>query len=151
MTGLPADPRDQTNGNFSALLQKIAGLGLNAQIIILGQVPYPDLINLMSMATLVIQPSRFEGWSTIVQDSKALGRSVICSDIPVHREQAPEALGFFPCDEPDVLAELIAGCWKELEPGPNLNRQQQTLAREREFAHQHAAALLELCLEASRT
>src|SRR6185295_3152663 len=94
MTGLPADPRDTSNSNFSALLQKIAAAGLNGQIIILGQVPYVDLINLMTMAALVIQPSRFEGWSTIVQDSKALGRPVICSDIPVHREQAPDAIGF---------------------------------------------------------
>src|SRR4029079_14625187 len=67
MTGLPADPRDTSNSNFSALLQKIAGAGLNGQIIILGQVPYGDLFNLMTLAALVIQPSRFEGWSTIVQ------------------------------------------------------------------------------------
>jgi len=149
MTGLPADPRDTSNSNFSALLQKIAAAGLNGQIIILGQVPYGDLINLMTMAALVIQPSRFEGWSTIVQDSKALGRPVICSDIPVHREQAPDAIGFFPWDDADRLAELIAANWEALPAGPDRARQQEALAGEQEFARQHARNLHELCREAN--
>src|SRR5712692_9628701 len=108
MTGLPVDHRDRSNSNLSSLLQAIASAGLNGQITILGQVSYADLVNLMRTAALVIQPSRFEGWSTIVQDAKALGRPLICSDIAVHREQASSALGSFPCDKPEVLASLLA-------------------------------------------
>ena len=150
MTGLPVDHRDRSNANFSALLQAIASAGLNDQITILGQVAYDDLINLMRTTTLIIQPSRFEGWSTIVQDAKALGRPVICSDIAVHREQVPAALGFFPCDQPAVLASLLAEHWDKLAPGPNKDFETSALANEREFARQQAEALLKLCEEACK-
>ncbi len=145
MTGLPADHRDAANSNFSSLLQSIASAGLNSQITILGQVPYADLVSLMRTATVIIQPSRFEGWSTIVQDAKALGRPLICSDIAVHREQAPEALGFFPCDAPEVLANLLAGHWESLAPGPNRSAETAALMAEREFARRHGESLLKLC------
>ena len=149
MTGLPADHRDPSNRNLSLLLQAIASAGLNNQVSVLGLVPYPDLINLMRTAALIIQPSRFEGWGTVVQDAKALGRPVLCSDIPVHHEQAPAALGFFGCDDAEALADLLATHWKSLEPGPNLDLEATALATERDFAQRHGQALLEICREAS--
>ena len=150
MTGLPVDHRDRSNSNFSSLLQAIASAGLNSQITILGQVSYADLINLMRTAAVIIQPSRFEGWSTIVQDAKALGRPVICSDLAVHREQAPAALGFFACDEPEMLANLLAEHWGKLEQGPNKDLETSALATEREFALRQAETLLKLCEEACK-
>jgi hypothetical protein len=30
-----------------------------------------------------------------MEDAKGLGRPLICSNIPIHREQAPDALVFF--------------------------------------------------------
>lgn len=148
MTGLTVDHREPDNQTFSRLLQLIATEGLCGQVIILGLIPFPDLVNLMRAATLVIQPSRFEGWSTVVQDVKALGRPLLCSDIPVHREQAPEALGFFPCDSDGTLADLVASCWESLEPGPNLVVERRALAAEREFAQRHGISLLRICQEA---
>lgn len=147
MTGLPADHRDPANKNFSSLLQAIAAAGLNSQITILGLVPYSDLVNLMRIAALIIQPSRFEGWSTVVQDAIALGRPLLCSDIEVHREQVPTALGFFPTDRADVLAELLAAHWAKLSPGPNYELEQQSLAREGDFSERHGKSLLKLCAE----
>lgn len=149
MTGLPADFRDPTNKNLSRLLQAIASADLSGHVTVLGQVPYEDLIGLMRAAALVIQPSRFEGWNTTVQDAKALGRPMLCSDLPVHREQAPDALGFFPCDDPEALASLIATEWSGLEPGPNPEREAKALLAEQAFAHQHGQSLLRTCLEAS--
>ena len=149
MTGLPADHRDPANKNFSALLQAIATAGLNSQITILGLVPYPDLVNLMRTAALIIQPSRFEGWSTVVQDAVALGRPLLCSDIAVHREQVPRALSFFPTDRADVLAELLEAHWSNLVPGPNHQLEQHSLALERDFSERHGRALLKLCAESA--
>jgi glycosyltransferase involved in cell wall biosynthesis len=150
MTGLPVDQRDPANANLSSLLQAIASAGLNEQITILGQVPFSDLINLVRTATVIIQPSRFEGWSTVVQDAKAIGRPLLCSDIPVHREQAPMALGFFPCDSPEVLADLLASHWESLRPGPNLSGEAESLLREREFADRHGEILMAVCEEAAQ-
>lgn len=147
MTGMPSDHRDPANKNFSALLQSIASAGLHDQITILGLVPYVDLVNLMRTAALIIQPSRFEGWSTVVQDAVALGRPIVCSDIAVHREQVPEALGFFPTDSPDTLAEQLEAYWENLKPGPDIAREQESLASERDFSVRHGRALLDLCAE----
>ena len=147
MTGLPADHRDPANKTFSALLQSIASANLSGQIMILGLVPYDDLVNLMRTAALIIQPSRFEGWSTIVQDAVALGRPIVCSDIAVHREQVPNALGFFPTDRPDVLAELLESKWKQLSPGPDKIIEEKSLASERAFSGRHGVSLLNLCAE----
>jgi glycosyltransferase involved in cell wall biosynthesis len=148
MTGLPADHRDPANKNLSRLLQVIAAAGLNRQITILGLVPYPELVNLMRTTALVIQPSRFEGWSTVVQDAVALGRPLLCSDITVHREQLPAGT-FFPTDSPEVLAKLIASEWESLTPGPNQDLEKRSLEAERHFSARHGKALLGLCQEAA--
>jgi glycosyltransferase involved in cell wall biosynthesis len=148
MTGLPADHRDPANRNFSYLLQTIASTGLTEQITILGHVPFPDLVNLMRTAALIIQPSRFEGWSTVVEDAKALGRPVACSDIPIHREQAPAALGFFSCDQAEPLVELLATHWPKLEAGPDYEGEQRALLLAREFAETYSRNLIKLCREA---
>ena len=149
MTGTPSDYRDPSNKNLSTLLQVIATAGLQRQVVILGLVPYADLVNLMRTAALIIQPSRFEGWSTVVQDAVALGRPLICSNIPVHREQVPGALGFFGCDEPKALADLIANHWDNLPPGPDRETENRSLVSEREFSLRHGRTLIAVCAEAA--
>ena len=44
------------------------------------------------MAVAVAQPSRFEGWSLLVEDAIAADRPIVLSDLPVRREQCPERL-----------------------------------------------------------
>ncbi len=144
-TGLPADYRDPENANVSALLQAIAREGLAGQVVPLGLVPKADLTDLLRATAVVIQPSRFEGWSTSVQDARALGRPVICSDLPVHREQAPDALGHFGCDDPKALADILERSWPGLSPGPNVDRERAALADHQAFAATHGTALLDLC------
>jgi glycosyltransferase involved in cell wall biosynthesis len=141
LTGLPLDSRDASNGPTSQILQSIAKLGLSGQVIPLGQVPYRDLIQLMRAAALIIQPSRFEGWSTIVQDAKALGRPLMCSDIPVHREQAPSSLGFFECDDPDSLARLLVEHWPSLNADWDREREATHLQNHLEVARDYGKTL----------
>ena len=143
LTGLPSDSRDASNGPTSQILQSIAKLGLAGLVVPLGQVPYRDLIQLMRASALIIQPSRFEGWSTIVQDAKALGRPLMCSDIPVHREQAPGSLGFFGCDDPATLARQLVEQWPALsakwEPGREALQLQNHLEIARDYGRTLAA------------
>jgi glycosyltransferase involved in cell wall biosynthesis len=116
ITGVPMDNRDPNNETTSRILQSVASTGLLQQVVVLGMVSEPDLANLMRIAVILIQPSRFEGWSIVIQECKAIGRPMICSDIPAHREQAPDALGFF------HLTGRIGWptCW--LQIGPLWNR-----------------------------
>jgi glycosyltransferase involved in cell wall biosynthesis len=148
MTGLPADYRDPNNQIFSQILQAIARAGLGEQVVLLGLVSDEELLALMRAAAVIIQPSRFEGWSTIVQNTKALGRPLICSDIAAHREQAPSSLGFFPCDRADALAEILATYWPRIKPGPDPEAERQGLAAEHEAVNQYGHSVLKLCLEA---
>jgi glycosyltransferase involved in cell wall biosynthesis len=148
ITGLPLDYRDPNNEPTSRILQAIATAGAASQIVVLGLVSESDYVNLMQASAAVVQPSLFEGWSTVIQDAKALGRPLICSDIPVHREQAPGALGFFSCEDAGELADILAENWPELPPGPDAPREQIALRQEFDFARRHGQQLLEICREA---
>ena len=113
VTGLPCDYRDPENKSLSQFFQDCAQEDVVESLHFLGEVPYRDLVAILRAATLIIQPSFFEGWSTSIEDSKALGRPLVCSDIPVHREQAPDALGFFDPKKPELLADLLADIYED--------------------------------------
>jgi glycosyltransferase involved in cell wall biosynthesis len=102
---------------------------------------------LLQTATAVVQPSRFEGWNTTLQDAKAVGCPVFVSDLAVHREQCPNALGFFSVDDPEALANLIAEHWPSLPARPNVEREKEALAAEAEYARNYGRRLLEICTE----
>ena len=61
--------------------------GLRIRVHVLGLLPRAEQIALLKSASAVLQPSRFEGWSTIIEDAKSLGKAILASDIAVHREQ----------------------------------------------------------------
>jgi len=145
MPGLPNDYRDPQGDNLSRILQEIAVRQLQDQVTLLGRVPFPDLVSLCRSCTVLIQPSRFEGWNTSIQDARALGRPVICSDLAVHREQVPDSLGFFGVDDPAALADLLERHWDMLPPGPDDRAEAAGLDRERQFAAEHGRRLLRLC------
>lgn len=69
----------------------------------------------------MVQPSRFEGWSTVIEDAKALGRPIIATDIAVHQEQLAGVDGahLFTTSSAAELADRIAMLWPDLEKGPN--------------------------------
>lgn len=100
---------------------------LEAQVRLLGVVPRPDQILVLRHSTVVVQPSKFEGWSTVVEDAKAVGRPLILSDFRVHLEQAPQH-AFFQLGSAESLADAIAECWSELPSGPD--EQAEEAARE---------------------
>jgi glycosyltransferase involved in cell wall biosynthesis len=144
MVGAPADYRDPENGTVSRILQGALRARVHDLVFVLGKVPFPTLVDLMRGAAVMIQPSRFEGWSTSVEDARALGRPLLCSALPVHREQAPDALGFFGCDDPGALASALVERWRELPPGPDAAAESAGLERERAFAARHGERLLGL-------
>jgi glycosyltransferase involved in cell wall biosynthesis len=80
-------------GYFEDLQRYLAKHRLEDAVRCLGLVPRAEQIALMRGAQAVLQPSRFEGWSTIVEDAKTLGKTVLASDIAVHREQLREGGG----------------------------------------------------------
>jgi glycosyltransferase involved in cell wall biosynthesis len=79
---------------------------LDTNIKLLGVIPYHDVYRLIKFAKAVINPSLFEGWSSSVEECKSVGKSLILSNIEVHKEQSVDA-SFFEKTNPDSLAATI--------------------------------------------
>lgn len=72
----------------------------------LGNIKYSDVLLLNMHSLAVINPSKFEGWSTIVEEAKTLGTTCILSDLDVNIEQHPSAY-FFKQGNAEELSHLI--------------------------------------------
>ena len=89
------------------ILQVITETGIRGQLYLLGLIPREDQIALYRKSFAIVQPSLHEGWSTCVEEAKALGKTIIISDIAVHREQNPRnAYYFSPLDISDLAEKL---------------------------------------------
>jgi Glycosyltransferase len=92
---------------------------LTDQTRFLGFIDRKEQLKLMSEAIAVIQPSLFEGWSTVVEDAKAMDQWVLVSDLPVHREQLKQNVDFFSAEDSVALKGLmIAKSHKRNIPKP---------------------------------
>jgi glycosyltransferase involved in cell wall biosynthesis len=107
------NPRDVRNPEHPALLlATVASYGLTQEFRFLGMVPYEHIMPLMRASQGVINPSLFEGWSTTVEEAKALGVPLLLSDLAVHREQTRDyPATLFDPQSVAELADLLATSW----------------------------------------
>jgi len=117
MTGNPVDSRNPLF--FAEMMQKVSLWGLRDQIAFLGLIPHDHIYSLMRQSIFVLNPSFFEGWSTTVEEAKSVGKKVVLSDIPVHREQNPPRSEYFDPNQPQQFADLLAILWSQINPGPD--------------------------------
>ncbi len=125
-TGRLYDYRQPKYGN--TITQTIQDFDIQQQVHLLDLIPKIDQIQLMRRCLAVIQPSLFEGWSTVVEDARVFGKSMILSDIPVHLEQNPPNSTFFERHSSEILATILADWWERFTPAPDLER--EVIARE---------------------
>lgn len=93
----------------SALKKKVIDYQLEKEIIFLGFIDRVDQLLLMKNSNAIIQPSLFEGWSTVVEDGKALNQTLIVSNISVHKEQLGDKGYFFsPNDFNELALKMLA-------------------------------------------
>lgn len=109
-SGNPSDSRNPEHPQ--QVLDTAQQLGLKEAFRFLGLIPYADLMALMRASLAVVNPSLFEGWSTPVEEAKALGVPLLLSDLAVHREQTAgcDTLYFDP-HSPAAMAEVLAQAW----------------------------------------
>lgn len=105
LTGKTEDYRNPLY--FGSLTRFIKDNDLNNEARIVGLIPREDQLALLKNSLAVIQPSKFEGWSTIIEDAKTLQKQVICSNISVHVEQMGEKAFYFRPDSVDELSNLM--------------------------------------------
>ena len=132
-------------GHYEALLELAAPLEIHARF--LGVVPYADVLALLQGSIAVINPSRFEGWSSTVEEARNLGKCILLSDIDVHREQAPARGVYFDPDDAYALAEKMISVWQKYDAAAEEATRARSLpdvdARRRNFG----AAFQEMVLE----
>ncbi|WP_430809870.1 MULTISPECIES: glycosyltransferase family 4 protein [unclassified Carboxylicivirga] len=80
---------------------------LNDQISLLGIISRNDQLQLMRHSQAVIQPSLFEGWSTVIEDARSLQVPVIASSLGVNIEQLGDDHGYFDPHNVDQLVEIL--------------------------------------------
>jgi glycosyltransferase involved in cell wall biosynthesis len=103
-------------------------------------------MSLMRHAIAVINPSKFEGWSTTVEEAKSMGKAILLSDIAVHREQAPDRAAYFPPDGAGLLADKMSDAWDRWDAvadAQSVERAAANLAARREaFARRYEEIVL---------
>ncbi|RZK26094.1 MAG: glycosyltransferase [Flavobacterium sp.] len=95
---------------FDELRLLIMQEGVIDNCIFLGFIDRADQLAIMQLSKAVIQPSLFEGWSTVIEDAKSLGVFIIASRIDVHKEQLQKYESKLLFDATD--SKQLADCMK---------------------------------------
>ena len=107
---------------------------LEDNIKLMGLINYDDVLYFMRYSIAVINPSLFEGWSSTVEECKSIGKNMLLSDIPVHREQNPEESIYFDPNNVENVAEILKKVWLDarlVSPNKNLEMQAKNSLRKR--------------------
>jgi glycosyltransferase involved in cell wall biosynthesis len=110
-SGSVEDPREP--GYFESLNGQIKSGGLEASFRHVGMIPLGHVYALLRSAIALINPSKFEGWSTTVEEAKSFGVPMVLSDIDVHFEQTNGEARYFGVDDAEALARHLANVWTE--------------------------------------
>jgi glycosyltransferase involved in cell wall biosynthesis len=81
--------------------------GLSENIRFLGFIDRREQLKIMEMSLAVIQPSLFEGWSTVIEDAMAQNKVVLASDLDVNKEQLKDQGYYFDRHNPEDLARVL--------------------------------------------
>lgn len=139
---------DYKGGDYAARLRRfVQDHDLADSIHLLGFLSRTEQMALFRGACAILQPSCFEGWSTPVEDAKSLGRPLIVSDIPVHREQLQGFGGVF-VDADDVEAWADALCAAQVSSPPDATTEALAIDYARRRAAATARAFVEIMQEA---
>lgn len=99
---------DQRNQHYVQELRAfIREHRLDALVTLTGFISREEQTTLMANARAIIQPSFFEGWSTVIEDAKALRKFLVVSDIAINREQVADSVLFFsPASEQELADHM---------------------------------------------
>jgi len=141
-TGAKKDYRNE--GFYNYLEKLIDHLKIRNKITILGFIPREQQLHLIRNAVAVIQPSLFEGWSTVLEDARIFNKEVICSNIDVHKEQNLSTAHYFDPLSTAELAHLINEAAENFKPVPDAEGEKAAEILVRNYQKFEARKLLEI-------
>ena len=109
-TGYADDHRSL--GYFKIITDYIKKNNLDKNFEYLGLVPYEDVMSLMYHSVAILNPSKFEGWSSSVEQAKSMGKKIVLSNINVHKEQNPKRGIYFNPNNFNKLSSIMIKTWK---------------------------------------
>jgi glycosyltransferase involved in cell wall biosynthesis len=111
---------------FKELKEYVAQNNLNKEVQFLGFIDRKEQLYLMQNALAIIQPSLFEGWSTVVEDAKRINQHCIVSNLKVHQEQLGDKGYYFTPTDENELAALMCQFTKIKIAKPDFNYQENS-------------------------
>ena len=124
-TGLRQDYRDPAF--FSSLQARVDAMGLAGQVLFVGALPRAEQLALMRRAIGVAQPSEFEGWGSAMSDAKVLGRPILASNLPVHREHGADVRAYLEPHDVEAWSREIRSLWLHGSLGPDVEAEARAL------------------------
>lgn len=97
----------RNSGYYNQLMKDVTRSDLGNKFRVLGMIPYSDVRALMQECRALLNPSLFEGWNTMVEEGKSLGKRMILSDLNVHKEQNAEGAVYFERNNAVDLAKAL--------------------------------------------
>ncbi|ENG4186238.1 glycosyltransferase [Providencia rettgeri] len=82
----------------------------------LGFIPNEHVATLIQASKALLNPSKFEGWSTTVEEAKSYNKFMFLSDIAIHHEQAEFNAKFFNVTDHAQLSKYICQTYQNIKP-----------------------------------
>ena len=117
-TGNKNDHRNSLYFDEINLYIKKNNLDLNYKYI--GLVKYSEVLSLMYHSVALINPSKFEGRHSSLEQARSLGKQSILSNINIHKEQAVPNSYYFNIENFVQLSKIMNKLWKSYSPKNNL-------------------------------
>lgn len=136
---------------LKAVEAKVADAGMADRFRLLGRIPFADLVSLLTGSIALLNPSRFEGWSTTIEEAKAFGVKMVLSRLPVHLEQVGDDAIFFDTDDAQSLADsLVQAQTQFCEPRPTVEVLQKNSTQRMSAFAQRFSDLARLVVETAK-
>ncbi len=136
---------------FGELLLNLSVMGVRERFILLGPLPRLDVLALMRQAVGVVSASFFEGFGLAIEEARSLGKAMIASDIPAHREQDPgETCLFFQPGDIEDLARKLLLLWGDGAAGVSVEQEEEARRVTSERRQRYAAEFLSIAMELAR-
>ncbi len=105
-TGKMFDSRK--NNHFKEIIEPLLDdKFVKKNVVLLGYIDRDIQLDLINRAIALIQPSRFEGWSTVIEDGMSMKLKVLASNLEVNIEQLGDYGQYFDVDDYIGLAKLM--------------------------------------------
>ena len=102
----------RNNSYFNEIFDFIKKNKLEENYKYLGIIKFNEVLSLIYHSVSLINPSKFEGRHSSVEQARSLGKKIILSDINIHREQSPPRSSFFSSMDYKKLSNLMKNNWE---------------------------------------